>query len=281
MSNKIFVFGTGRCGTVTLNAVMDSVPNLISVHEGILYNKNKIEKNFGDLKEYNKYVFYDSENHIQAKKRYNESFLMENTKNYFFLESLFKKRNDFIKSLNQKSYCDINPYGFMFIDYIIKKYPDAKFVHLVRDGRSVVSSYYNRVSSNGICTSYPDGIPESQYKEWYAGKPRPLPGDRWYDEWSRFNRVQKLSWFWGFVNLEIEKRLKNVNLKNKYFIRLEDFNTENIKNMLQYLEISDSFNHDTLISHNTAKNPLLMWNHIYDNMFFTLNKNLMNKYNYK
>lgn len=281
MGNKIFILGTGRCGTVTINNVLNTVSNTISIHEGVFYDQNGNKKILGHLKEINKYIYYENNNPFEIKKRYLQTYKLNNINNFNFLDSFFERRNNFIESLGDKNYCDVNPYGYMFINFIVKKYPDAKFVHLVRDGRAVVKSYYDRKNSLGINTSYPEGVLEEDYTSWYAGKPRPIIGSKEYNLWPNYNRVQKLSWFWNFVNLEIEKRLKNINEKNKYFIRLEDLNEKNIKKMLNFFNLPITFDLRSLEADNIGKKSSLNWDEENLKLFNNINKNLMKKYGYK
>ena len=39
------------------------------------------------------------------------------------------------------AYCDANPFGFNFINYLHARFPRAKFIHLVRDGYACVRSW--------------------------------------------------------------------------------------------------------------------------------------------
>jgi hypothetical protein len=280
MAKKIFVFGTGRCGTVTMNNILNSLPKTISIHEGVVQNKDGSKRMLGHLKDINKYIFYETNNPEEIKQRYLNTYNVNNEKIFDFLDSYFEKRNDFINNIRNLNYCDVNPYGYMFISYIIKKYPDAKFVHLVRDGRKVVKSYYDRKNSLGINTSYPDGISEIEYSSWHAGKPRPIFGNLYYNEWPKYDRVDKLSWFWNFVNLEIENRLKDVDKKNKYFIRLEELSDKNIKKMLNFLELPTTYDKRFLLADNIGKTSSLIWNEQIENKFLKINKKLMQRYNY-
>lgn len=68
------------------------------------------------------------------------------------------------------------------IPVVRKLYPDAPVLHLHRDGREVVRSLHARVIYS------PRGGINNQN--------RPQPGDPWYDQWSGFDRFEKLCWFW-------------------------------------------------------------------------------------
>lgn len=66
---------------------------------------------------------------------------------YLSYNSLFKKKN--IRVIVDK-----NPSYALFINYLIKIFPEAKFIHLVRDPRAVVSSIKIALKSNVYKMAY-------------------------------------------------------------------------------------------------------------------------------
>lgn len=110
-------------------------------------------------------------------------------------------------------------------------FPQARFIHLIRDGRKVVSSFYNKFTEvvyDDRCVNivnqwlaHPDSTlePSPEKKYW---RPFPVKGERYYDEFKRFNRFQRLSYYWQDANLRIRESLESVPDAQKLFIHLED-----------------------------------------------------------
>jgi hypothetical protein len=227
LGGLIFIFGTGRCGTKTLSKVFEEVPGSICGHEGLfVHGSSKVK--FSDLKEFNELIYYSKNNENLLDK----TFLTGDDSIFLKMDNLFFSRKKFFnKHKGSSLILESNPYFYNFINYIYRLYPDSAFIHLIRDSESVVSSYLNRRVNpkKGVCihrpySSYPDSIPESSYYGYQAGKPRPFLSDKYFEEWRQLERIEKLSWFWNNVNLNIKKRMDLLPTKRKYLIRLEDIN---------------------------------------------------------
>src|SRR6201996_8026170 len=86
-------------------------------------------------------------------------------------------------------------------------FPDARFVHLVRDGRKVCSSYFHKLGaenyddrSNAILQAHYDGAapappPEKPY--WW---PVPRRDDPLADAFRGFDQFQRICWHWAEIN---------------------------------------------------------------------------------
>ncbi len=248
MGEKVFIFGTGRCGSVTLSKLIGSLPSTIVLHEGRGdVNGKKID--LGDLKEFNEFIYYKSKEPI---RQYNKTILL-NGATYGQMDKLFNSRKRLIETQDDIfNYCDINPYGYSFINFIANKYPEAKFVHLIRSGYDVVRSYYHRKNT------YPDSIVESEYAGYQSGKPRPMPNDPYFEKWSQFSRLEKTMWFWNYVNCDIANRLADVSSNRKMIFRIEDLNQENFILLTKFLNLPAYFNQDKNDKFNKS-NAQLNW----------------------
>jgi len=127
-------------------------------------------------------------------------------------------------------------------------FPTAKFIHLVRDGRKVVSSFYHKLSdecyddhSVAILQSYidnPINIPQPplEKKYWW---PLPCSDATLQKKFQSFNQFQRICFYWGEVNRFIIDKLDGVpsNLIQTY--KLEDIvsNRAILKNMLKFLNL--------------------------------------------
>jgi hypothetical protein len=114
-------------------------------------------------------------------------------------------------------------------------FPDARFVHLARDGRKVASSYFHKLAnecyddrSTKILADHlddPEGIasPPPEKKYWW---PQPKPSDPFAAEFRRFDQFQRIAWHWAEVNRVILDGLAAVPEDRQRFFRLEDLRAE-------------------------------------------------------
>lgn len=113
-------------------------------------------------------------------------------------------------------------------------FPDALFIHLVRDGRKVASSYFHKLAdecyddrSTAILADFlagkTQGAPPPEKKFWW---PQPKPGEPWAKDFPRFNQFQRIAWHWSEINRVILRDLKDVPESRRIFIRLEDLRAQ-------------------------------------------------------
>jgi len=110
-------------------------------------------------------------------------------------------------------------------------FPDAKFVHLVRDGRKVASSYfhklgdecYDEVSTRVFRAHVEDPVrnpaPPPEKKYWW---PLPLGCHPDADRFRNFDQFQRIAWHWSEINRVILKALAQLAPSRCQFVRLED-----------------------------------------------------------
>ncbi len=108
-------------------------------------------------------------------------------------------------------------------------FPRAKFVHLVRDGRKVASSYFHKLGdenyddrSTGILQSFHDGLgpaPPPEKKYWWA---LPRKGDQAAERFRAFDQFQRIAWHWAEVNRVVSQSLASIAPERQHFVRLED-----------------------------------------------------------
>jgi hypothetical protein len=114
-------------------------------------------------------------------------------------------------------------------------FPEARFVHLARDGRKVASSFFHKLGaecyddvSTKILADYlddPDGVPAPppEKKYWW---PQPKRGDPFGREFESFNQFQRIVWHWAEVNRVILDGLAAVPEDRQRFFRLEDLRSD-------------------------------------------------------
>lgn len=116
------------------------------------------------------------------------------------------------------------------IEPLAELFPDARFIHLVRDGRKVVSSFFHKLSEE--CyeqaawqafvrwslhpQSEMEPPPEKRY--WW-----PRPRDLFtYPQWQSWSRFERLCFCWQETHQEIERGLQGLPAERVWRIRLED-----------------------------------------------------------
>lgn len=141
----IFLLGSQRSGTTMLRLMMNNHPNLAIPHETAfitIYDK-KLDA-YGDLanKDNARRLLADVSQHPLVKRGNliadPEAVLRRPMASYRdFIDAIFQTYAD---SLGKARWGDKTPFYTPDIDVLHRIFPDAKFLHLVRDGRDVVLS---------------------------------------------------------------------------------------------------------------------------------------------
>jgi hypothetical protein len=114
---------------------------------------------------------------------------------------------------------------------LLALFPDARFVHLMRDGRKVASSYFHKLAdecyddrSTHLMARYlaapkttPPPPPEKKY--WW---PQPKSDDPWADEFPSFGQFERIVWHWAEVNRVILAALEAVPPTQHHAVQLEE-----------------------------------------------------------
>ncbi len=125
-------------------------------------------------------------------------------------------------------------------------FPDAKFIHLVRDGRKVTSSYFHKLgaecyddASTAAMSRYLHDpkrapVPPAEKKYWW---PQPLCDDPFTASFPRFDQFQRIAWHWAEINRVIRRDLARVPDERKLFVRLEDLRARpsEVKALFEFL----------------------------------------------
>jgi hypothetical protein len=109
--------------------------------------------------------------------------------------------------------------------------PQAKFVHLVRDGRKVAGSYFRKLGdecyddrSTAILQAHYDDphanpAPPPEKKYWW---PVPLRGDPVAKDFRSFDQFARIAWHWAEINRVILDSFERLPSERTMFVRLED-----------------------------------------------------------
>jgi len=110
-------------------------------------------------------------------------------------------------------------------------FPEARFVHLVRDGRKVASSYFHKlgdecyddVSNARMQAHYDDPAqtpaPPPEKPFWW---PVPRKGTPEADAFRQWNQFQRIAWHWTEINRAAMSALATLPRERSLFVRLED-----------------------------------------------------------
>jgi hypothetical protein len=121
--------------------------------------------------------------------------------------------------------------------------PEAKFVHLTRDGRKVAGSYHRKLfaecyddRSTAILQAFLDDpannpAPPPEKKYWW-----PIGADPAFRTYDQFERI---AWHWGEVNRVIFDALAALPPERSYFARLEDLyvSPSGVKGLFHFLNL--------------------------------------------
>ena len=126
--------------------------------------------------------------------------------------------------------------------------PDAKFVHLVRDGRKVTSSYFHKLGaecyddrSTSVLQAYFDDqmlpAPPPEKKYWW---PLPRQDDPRSADFRRYDQFARIAWHWAEINARILVSLDALPRHRQFFVRLEDLVTSPrlVNGLLDFLNLS-------------------------------------------
>ena len=265
MSEKkvIFILGSGRCGTHSFFKALNNFKQIESHHEFFFeptlriatsYHMNKISKT--NVK---KFII---ENHL---------FSVNNSEKKIWVNS-----------------CNALPW---LTKVLIEIFPQAKFLHLVRNGKKVVSSFYNKFNDEmykhinilkliNFLEGNKSAKISSEKKYW-----RPIP----FDDKEELNKFIKLGQFyrickyWSDINFKIEENLKLTD--KKYFFKFEDISSR--KKSLELTNFLEIRKKDINQFYDSFKKPMnvripknFMMNNSQKKIFNKICGDQMLKYNY-
>ena len=108
-------------------------------------------------------------------------------------------------------------------------FPQARFVHLVRDGRKVASSYFHKLGtenyddrSNAILQDWYDGrgaMPPPEKPYWW---PVPRRDDPMAATFRGFDQFQRICWHWAEINRVALEALAALPAYRTLFVKLEE-----------------------------------------------------------
>jgi hypothetical protein len=127
-------------------------------------------------------------------------------------------------------------------------FPHARFVHLVRDGRKVASSYFHKLGdecyddhSTAILQAHYDApethpAPPPEKKYWW---PLPRHGARDAEIFRAFSQFERICWHWAEVNRLALEELSQLPPERTMFVRLEELRAapSEVRALYEFLDL--------------------------------------------
>ena len=181
--SPVFVLSTGRCGTKTLAALADLLPEADAHHEP---EPKLVEDS---------YLYY---------MKYCE--LPEN----FWHGILANNRDEMIRQAfrSHKVYFEANNRLALLSPLLLERYPEARFIHLVRHPYDFVhSAMRRRYYSHHV---------------WDFARIVPNKSDTFRDKWSDASHIEKCAWLWTRTNSYILETCNKIPENRLLTIKSED-----------------------------------------------------------
>jgi Sulfotransferase family len=179
----VFLLGSQRSGTTMLRLMMNNHPNLAIPHETAfitIYHKKL--HSYGDLSDRDnaRRLLDDVSQHLLVKRGKlitdPEAVLRRPINSYRdFIDAIFEVYAD---SLGRARWGDKTPFYTPDIDILHGIFPDAKFLHIVRDGRDVILS---QKSIEWMSSNLPRLILDWQWKTTIAHKVGAVMGENFLE----------------------------------------------------------------------------------------------------
>jgi hypothetical protein len=147
-------------------------------------------------------------------------------------------------------YCEKNVTLFAFINELFELF-NCKFVFTARDGRDIVQSMHNwhnelfgnfyreckdpgRLSPKAakLISELPVEGDTSDFS-----RPRPKPGDPYYEKWPNMSRHEMLCWYWNFVNNYILDKLTKLPKQSWIIVDYTSPTVDEIKKVFDFLNL--------------------------------------------
>ena len=153
ITNFAFIIGTGRCGSTMLAQILNSHSIICVPHElQILFEYSNNGHRLHEIFKEKKNECFDSKDFIELI----EAKCPHKFHEYFDYKSFFEKQQypihslkelanslfaEIAKAKHKKIFIEQTPWYGQRIDILNELFPDAKYIHMVRDGRDVAISF--------------------------------------------------------------------------------------------------------------------------------------------
>ena len=182
----VFVLGTGRSGSTSIVNILNQNPECKAFHENVMQ------------------LVRISTEKAEGKDVTNE------------LDEIFEKK--LWNAANNQLIVHSDQRLWNLVPYLVKYFPNAKFIHLKRDPVDCVKSMVAR--------------------GWYSEEEFENPPHHWAqyrlqadvigvlekDVWNSYSQVEKCTWYWNYLTNEIDRQLKELPSEKVLQLQLENIN---------------------------------------------------------
>ena len=235
INKPIFIVGAGHSGTSLLTDIITRERNIVRWSEN---NKTWIWGNA-----FNKSDILTSDDVTPRIKTH-----------------ITKRFSQYLAQTNGERICDKTPKNCLRIPFILSIFPDAKIIHIVRDGRAVISSTHAQIEKKAypLVQQLKVKLRGSSILDWYVFLPRLIfvlkkvlgvPTDYWgskppdWEKWSEDSRNIKLSKQWSRTVSIAREQGQKFSPQNYLEIHYEDLISsprETIAQVVQFAEIENA-----------------------------------------
>ena len=201
MTQPFFIVSSGRSGTAMLHKALSTVPGVEMHHEYAVQITQPL-----------------------AVKRYLGA--VDEARTRLVLDETFGAA---VRHARGTHWGDSSNKLSWLVPDLAALFPQARFVHLVRDGRKVASSYFHKLGaeayddrSNAILQNWYDeagSAPPPEKPYWW---PVPRRGDPMAEAFRGFDQFERICWHWAEVNRVAQDALATLPAERTLFVRLEE-----------------------------------------------------------
>lgn len=159
----IFISGSSRSGTTMFNRVLGNHPNILSLNElhyignnwnidgDDTWSKEKAEFQAANLLAVARRSIWDMQPMESEKKEATSLLIKQKIKDKYKPVDVFGQTLEYLLNIeNKKVATDQTPRNILYADQILKCFPNARVIQLVRDPRAVLFSQKNRWRQRGL-----------------------------------------------------------------------------------------------------------------------------------
>jgi hypothetical protein len=220
MSTKpFFVVSSGRSGTAMLHKALSAAPDVEMHHEFLVHHIQPLAVR--------RYMGLAGAAETGAMLRQTYAAAM-----------LYSQKAFWGDSSNKLSW---------LIPDLFALFPHAKFVHLVRDGRKVAGSFFNKLGdecyddrSTAILRAHVEDnapAPPPEKKYWW---PLPRSNDPGVNAFRAYSQFERIAWHWAEINRVILQDLVTLPQNQTLFVKLEDLRADEsvLRGLFDFLGLS-------------------------------------------
>lgn len=255
-NNNFFIVGTQRSGTTLLRLILNAHSQIVVPREAFflmpLLKKKYLNRSISgnNLKSFNNYLLSKADiksTHLKGTFEDGDYYNVisqlaqrEKIKLRDLIDGIF---SSFCRKEGKSIWGNKTPSFFRKIDILYALFPDAKFIHIVRDGRDVYDSFRKIDPSK--------------------------------------NNVSIMALDWNYKLFRIEKSLKKIPTNNKVTIRYEDLlskGEETVKHICSVIGVEYENSmldfYKSSHKHTSSTHSRLIFNPLNENNMYTWKKNL-------